>query len=57
MQRFREDDLGRVLSFLDEAEALETDEPFSPELLSKLCRLVESDWVGFEETDRLAESA
>jgi DNA-binding CsgD family transcriptional regulator len=53
MQRLGEGDFGRVLSFLNEAEALETDEPFSPEFLSKLCRLVESDWVGFEETDRL----
>jgi DNA-binding CsgD family transcriptional regulator len=55
MQRLTEDDFGRVLSFLDEAEGMETDEPFSPEFLSKLCRLVESDWVGFEETDRLRQ--
>jgi DNA-binding CsgD family transcriptional regulator len=53
MQRLTEDDFRRVLSFLDEAEGMETDEPFSPEFLSKLCRLVESDWVGFEEKDRL----
>jgi DNA-binding NarL/FixJ family response regulator len=53
MQRLGVGDFERVRSFLGEADALETDEPFSPELLSKLCRLVESDWVGFEETDRL----
>jgi hypothetical protein len=57
MQRLGEDDFGRVLSFLNEAEALETDEPFSPELLSKPCRsLRATGWALKRQTDR-AESA
>jgi DNA-binding CsgD family transcriptional regulator len=46
-------DLGRVARFLGEIAAIEDDEPFPPELLAALRRLVPCDWVGFSELDRV----
>jgi DNA-binding CsgD family transcriptional regulator len=55
MQRLEVPDLGRVVGFLGEATASEADEPFPPELLENLRRLVPCDAVGFTELDRVRE--
>jgi DNA-binding CsgD family transcriptional regulator len=46
-------DAERVLGFVAEAEASTDDQPFTPELLVELGRLVEADWVSYCELDRV----
>ena len=41
----------RLLRFVAEAESLGADDPFTPELLVELGRLVEADWIGYNELD------
>jgi DNA-binding CsgD family transcriptional regulator len=45
-------DAERVLRFVAEAEDIGGDEPFTPELLVELGRLVSADWIGYSEKDR-----
>jgi DNA-binding CsgD family transcriptional regulator len=45
-------DAKRVLRFVAEAEDLGGDEPFTPEVLVELGRLVPADWIGYSEKDR-----
>jgi DNA-binding CsgD family transcriptional regulator len=44
-------DVERLLRFVAEAESLGGDEPFTGELLVELGRLVEADWIGYNELD------
>ncbi len=44
-------DVERLLRFVADAEDLCGDERFTPELLIELGRLVEADWVGYNELD------
>jgi DNA-binding CsgD family transcriptional regulator len=53
MQRLGQADLERVISFLGEAAALETEETFPPELLAALRRLIPCDHVNFSQLDRI----
>jgi DNA-binding CsgD family transcriptional regulator len=46
-------DAERVLRFVAVAEELGGDEPFTPEVLEELGRLVEADWVYYCELDRV----
>ncbi len=46
-------DAGRVLRFIADAEELDGDEPFTPEVLVELGKLVEADQVGYCELDCL----
>ena len=46
-------DADALLGFVAEAEALGGEEPFTPELLVELGRLVEADWVTYCELDRV----
>lgn len=46
-------DAERVLRFVAAAEELGGDEPFTPEVLEELGRLVEADWVSYCELDRV----
>jgi DNA-binding CsgD family transcriptional regulator len=45
-------DAERVLRFVAEAEDIGGDEPFTPEVLVELGRLVPADWIGYAEKDR-----
>jgi DNA-binding CsgD family transcriptional regulator len=49
------DAFARVGRFVAEAERIESDEPFPPELLAALQRLVPCDQVAFSELDRVAQ--
>jgi DNA-binding CsgD family transcriptional regulator len=40
-----------LLRFVAEAESVGGDQPFTPDLLSQLGRLIEADWVTYHETD------
>jgi hypothetical protein len=42
-----------VLRFLAVAEELEGDDPFPPELLRELGKLVPADWIGYSERDMI----
>jgi DNA-binding CsgD family transcriptional regulator len=44
-------DARQVLQFLADAEEIEGDEPFTPEVLGELRKLIPADWVGYEERD------
>jgi DNA-binding CsgD family transcriptional regulator len=44
-------DAERLLRFVAEAQSLSGDQPFTPELLVELGRLIEADWVTYHETD------
>jgi DNA-binding CsgD family transcriptional regulator len=44
-------DAERLLRFVAEAQSLAGDQPFTPELLVELGRLIEADWVTYHETD------
>jgi hypothetical protein len=44
-------DAERLLRFVSEAQSLSGDQPFAPELLVELGRLIEADWVTYHETD------
>jgi DNA-binding CsgD family transcriptional regulator len=44
-------DVERLLRFVGEAESLGGEQPFTPELLVELGRIVEADWVGYNELD------
>lgn len=55
MQRLDAPDVGRVGRFLVEAEEIDGDEPFPPELLAALRRIVPCDCVLFDELDRVAQ--
>jgi DNA-binding CsgD family transcriptional regulator len=46
-------DAERLLRFVAEAERLGRDQPFTPELLVELGRIVHSDWVTYCELDRV----
>jgi len=46
-------DAKRLLQFVGRAEELAGNEPFSPETLAELGRLVEADWIGYREVDLL----
>jgi DNA-binding CsgD family transcriptional regulator len=46
-------DSERLLRFVAEAQAAEEDQPFTPEFLVELGRLVEADWVTYCELDRV----
>ena len=46
-------DAERLLDFVAEAETLGGDEPFTGELLAELGKLVEADWVTYNELDRV----
>jgi hypothetical protein len=44
-------DAERLLRFVAEAQSLSGNQPFTPELLVELGRLIEADWVTYHETD------
>jgi DNA-binding CsgD family transcriptional regulator len=44
-------DAERLLRFVSEAQSLSGEQPFTPELLVELGRLIEADWVTYHETD------
>ena len=44
-------DAERLLRFVGEAESLGGDHPFTGDLLVELGRLVEADWLGYNERD------
>jgi DNA-binding CsgD family transcriptional regulator len=44
-------DAERLLRFVAEAQSLSDDQPFTPDLLVELGRLIEADWVTYHETD------
>jgi DNA-binding CsgD family transcriptional regulator len=44
-------DAERLLRFVADAENIGGDEPFTPELLADLGRLIEAEWVIYHETD------
>jgi DNA-binding CsgD family transcriptional regulator len=44
-------DTERLLRFVAEAESLGGADPFTPELLVELGRLVQADWIGYNELD------
>jgi DNA-binding CsgD family transcriptional regulator len=44
-------DAERLLRFVSEAQSLSGDQPFTPEVLVELGRLIEADWVTYHETD------
>ena len=44
-------DAERLLRFVAEARSLNSDEPFTPELLVELGRLIEADWLMYHEDD------
>jgi DNA-binding CsgD family transcriptional regulator len=46
-------DAERVLRFVAEAEDIGGDEPFTPEVLVELGRLVPADWIGYSEKDEV----
>ena len=46
-------DAERLLQFVGEAEAVDGDQPFTGDLLVELGRLVEADWVTYNELDRV----
>jgi DNA-binding CsgD family transcriptional regulator len=46
-------DAERLLRFVAEAESLGSDQPFTPELLVELGRLIEADWVTYHEMDHV----
>jgi DNA-binding CsgD family transcriptional regulator len=48
-------DAERVLRFVAAAEELGGDEPFTPEVLEQLGKLVEADWVSYCEQDRVRQ--
>ncbi len=48
-------DAERVLRFVAVAEELGGDEPFTPELLVELGELVQADWIGYCEQDRVRQ--
>jgi hypothetical protein len=45
-------DAERVLRFVAQPEEIGGDEPFMPELLVELGRIVPADWIGYSEKDR-----
>ena len=52
MQALAKGDVERLLRFVAEAESLGDDErPFTSDLLVELGRIVEADWVGYNELD------
>ena len=52
MQALARGDVERLLRFVAEAEGLGDDEhPFTSDLLVELGRIVEADWVGYDELD------
>jgi DNA-binding CsgD family transcriptional regulator len=53
MERLGESDLRRVLGFLTEATFVESEEPFSPECLEALGRLIPCDHLNFSQQDRI----
>jgi DNA-binding CsgD family transcriptional regulator len=55
MERLGPADLEHVLQFLGELASVESEEPFTRELLLGLKRLVPCDWLGFCELDRVHE--
>jgi DNA-binding CsgD family transcriptional regulator len=44
-------DAERLLRFVADAESIGADQPFTPELLAGLGRLIEADWVTYHESD------
>jgi DNA-binding CsgD family transcriptional regulator len=46
-------DAETLLRFLAQAESIDGDQPFTPELLVELGRLIESDWVTYHEVDHV----
>jgi DNA-binding CsgD family transcriptional regulator len=46
-------DAERLLRFIAEAQSLGGDQPFTPELLLELGRLIEADWVTYHEVDHV----
>ncbi len=46
-------DAEQLLRFVAEAESIGGDQPFTPDLLVELGRLVEADWVTYAELDRV----
>jgi DNA-binding CsgD family transcriptional regulator len=44
-------DAERLFRFVAEAQSLSGDQPFTPELLLELGRLIDADWVTYHETD------
>jgi DNA-binding CsgD family transcriptional regulator len=46
-------DAERLLRFVAEAESIGGDQPFTPDLLAELGRLVPADWVSYNELDRV----
>ena len=50
-------DAERLLRFVGEAESLGGDQPFTGDLLVELGRLVEADWVFYQEHDCVPPAA
>jgi DNA-binding CsgD family transcriptional regulator len=46
-------DAERLLRFVAYADSIDGDEPFTPELLLELGRLIEADWVTYHEVDHV----
>jgi DNA-binding CsgD family transcriptional regulator len=46
-------DAEQLLRFIAEAENIGGDQPFTPDLLAELGRLVRADWVSYSELDRV----
>jgi ATP/maltotriose-dependent transcriptional regulator MalT len=44
-------DTERLLRFVADAEAIGGDDPFTPDLLAEVGRLVEADWIAYSELD------
>ncbi len=53
MHALTRSDSERLLRFVGEAESLGGDQPFTGDLLVELGRLVEADWVAYNELDRV----
>jgi DNA-binding CsgD family transcriptional regulator len=46
-------DAEKLLRFVAQAESIDGDQPFTPELLVELGRLIQSDWVTYHEVDHV----
>lgn len=46
-------DAGRVLRFVTDAEGIGGDQPFTPDFLAELGRLVAADWIAYSELDEV----
>ena len=55
MERLRERDLERTLQFLADVATIDEDEPFPRAFLVALRGLVDCDWLGYSELDRVRQ--